>query len=462
MASGFFRKVILGTGLTGTDNGDDTITLDADSVTFGTPSLTLGTANAAGSTDEVIRRNATILAFDATAPSTQAFGDAAAAGSATVAARRDHKHGMPANPSDATITVTDVTTNNATTGQHGFLKKLSGTASDLLNGAGNFIANINSLCKSGSTPLTGAVTLTGGANVVLTQTGNDIAIAAVAGGGGGTGFIATDPFWDAAGDLAVGTGADTASRLGIGSSGTYLKSNGTTAAWSAPTVGSDGWVDDTAHTWTFASASTFTISGVDLTAVFTKGTRLRFTQTTVKYGVVASSSFSTNTTVTIVVNTDYVLANAAISVNSYSYAANPQGYPGSFAYSITVGASTTPPTLGTGGTTTGRFSVVGNVMHVNYKVVFGSSGEAAGSGNYLIPMPVNITSVLGNSAVIGSAFFFDNSSSNRVSGTAQINVGGAANVVMTTGGIGTVNVGAGVPWTWAANDQFSGNADFEF
>jgi hypothetical protein len=33
--------------------------------------------------------------FDATAPSTQAAGDAAAAGTATVAARRDHKHALP-------------------------------------------------------------------------------------------------------------------------------------------------------------------------------------------------------------------------------------------------------------------------------------------------------------------------------------------------------------------------------
>lgn len=36
--------------------------------------------------------------FDATVPSTQAFGDAAATGSAAVSARRDHKHAMPATP----------------------------------------------------------------------------------------------------------------------------------------------------------------------------------------------------------------------------------------------------------------------------------------------------------------------------------------------------------------------------
>jgi hypothetical protein len=36
-----------------------------------------------------------------------------------------------------------------------------------------------------------------------------------------------------AGDLIIGTGASTVSRLGIGSSGTVLVSNGTTASWSS-------------------------------------------------------------------------------------------------------------------------------------------------------------------------------------------------------------------------------------
>lgn len=65
---------------------------------FATPAIVLGTAAAAGSAGTVIRSDATIVAFDAIAPVTQAFDDAAAAGSAAVAARRDHKHGMPAEP----------------------------------------------------------------------------------------------------------------------------------------------------------------------------------------------------------------------------------------------------------------------------------------------------------------------------------------------------------------------------
>ena len=76
-------------------------TLDPASppATVGTPALTFGTANSAGSASTAVRTDATLAIFDATVPVTQAFGDTAATGSAGVAARRDHKHGMPAAPS---------------------------------------------------------------------------------------------------------------------------------------------------------------------------------------------------------------------------------------------------------------------------------------------------------------------------------------------------------------------------
>jgi hypothetical protein len=66
--------------------------------TFATPAIVLGTAAAAGAATTTIRSDSTIVAFDATVPVTQAFGDAAATGSVAKAARRDHVHGMPATP----------------------------------------------------------------------------------------------------------------------------------------------------------------------------------------------------------------------------------------------------------------------------------------------------------------------------------------------------------------------------
>lgn len=76
----------------GTNTGDQTLPVG------GTPAITLGTTSTAGSSPNFLRRDDTILVFDATSPATQAFGDAAAVGTATVAARRDHKHAMMAAP----------------------------------------------------------------------------------------------------------------------------------------------------------------------------------------------------------------------------------------------------------------------------------------------------------------------------------------------------------------------------
>jgi hypothetical protein len=91
---------ITGSGAISVTNGPGTIAVDT---TFATPGLTLGTANSAGVATTLIRSDATVAAFDATAPSTQAFGDAASAGSAAVAARRDHVHGIPASPAWAFV-----------------------------------------------------------------------------------------------------------------------------------------------------------------------------------------------------------------------------------------------------------------------------------------------------------------------------------------------------------------------
>ncbi len=63
---------------------------------FATPAIVLGTAAAAGAAATVIRSDSTIVAFDATVPTTIHASDAAATGSAAVASRRDHGHGIGA------------------------------------------------------------------------------------------------------------------------------------------------------------------------------------------------------------------------------------------------------------------------------------------------------------------------------------------------------------------------------
>lgn len=60
------------------------------------PEITLDSAPASGSSTLTIRSDATIQAFDTTVPTTQEMGDSPAVGTVPYAARRDHKHGMPA------------------------------------------------------------------------------------------------------------------------------------------------------------------------------------------------------------------------------------------------------------------------------------------------------------------------------------------------------------------------------
>lgn len=55
-------------------------------------------------------------------------------------------------------------------------------------------------------------------------------------GGAGGGGVATDPIWDAAGDLAVGTGANTAARLAIGNAGGVVARINGAVAWNAGTA----------------------------------------------------------------------------------------------------------------------------------------------------------------------------------------------------------------------------------
>lgn len=84
---------------------------------FATPAFVLGTSNAGGDATTPVRSNATIALFDATNPVDQAFGDAAATGTAAIAARRDHVHGMP------NVTLNANTNNNLAT--------MTGTANTL-------------------------------------------------------------------------------------------------------------------------------------------------------------------------------------------------------------------------------------------------------------------------------------------------------------------------------------------
>lgn len=145
----------------------------------------------------------------------------------------------------------------------------------------------------------------------------------------------------------------------------------------------DGWAYDT-NTWTYASSTTFTVAG-NVTATFTPGTRIKLTQTGVKFFVVVSSSFSSpNTTVTITGGSDYSLANATITTPAYSYAENPQGYPGWFNFTAN------PQGFSSITTNVARFCAFGRVCTL-FISVQGTSNST--SMSFTAPIPAQQTSL---------------------------------------------------------------------
>lgn len=205
----------------------------------------------------------------------------------------------------------------------------------------------------------------------------------------------------------------------------------------------DGWIGST-DTWTYASASTFTISGVDRTTTFTKGTRLKFTQTTVKYAVVVSSSFSTNTTVTIAVNNDYTIANAAITSPYYSYQANPQGYPGWFNYSPSyTGFSSSPPDPI-------RYYIIGTLITLE---TGGCGSGVSNATSYTISSPVTIATGYWT----GFGGVYDNSSWQAMCGFLE-----ATSSISTTVINARKNTYATNNWTASNNKAIYGQITYGF
>jgi len=116
-----------------------------------------------------------------------------------------------------------------------------------------------------------------GDGVTITGAGT-IADPFVSAAGGGD--VATDVIWDAAGDLAIGTGANTAVKLTIGTNGKVLTSNGTTATWETQAGGGD-MVLASAQTNTGAKTfATGTLISPDITGGTAVGSKITYKSTT--------------------------------------------------------------------------------------------------------------------------------------------------------------------------------------
>ena len=132
------------------------------------------------------------------------------------------------------------------------------------------------------------------------------------------------------------------------------------------------------------------------------------------------------------------------------------------AYTPTLTASTTNPTLGSGSSATGYYKRLGHRVEGYATIQFGSAGVAAGSGYYGLLLPVE---PVNRTQAIGIGYVIDNSDNVRflVASAAVSTPLWAANtskaiiVVSNAAGAGFFTganpVGAAAPWTWAENDQ---------
>ncbi len=160
--------------------------------------------------------------------------------------------------------------------------------------------------------------------------------------------------------------------------------NGTRKMLASISAAFNGWVP-IEQAWTYASATTFTIVG-DFTSIYSKGDRIKLTQTTVKYFYIIGVSFGGgNTTITITGGSDYTLANAAITANSFSKTTNPNGFPQFFNYTPTYTGFSADPT-----SNMVRFAIIGNLC--KYYIRNGTAGTS-NSNSFTISLPVTAATI---------------------------------------------------------------------
>lgn len=202
--------------------------------------------------------------------------------------------------------------------------------------------------------------------------------------------------------------------------------------------GADGWTAATG-TWTYASASTITVpSGA--ASIYQKGDRIKWTQTTVKYGVIVAVA---DTLLTIAVNTDYTVANAAISANYYSHQANPLGYPIYFNFTPTLSAS---GSMTYTATTVSHFkySITGNQIFLAFRF----TGTVGGTPSTTITATLPCSSIVGGNECRGT-FIFENPS-----GTTSAVEGYAGSSNINFRNLGAGNYAAGIATFYSSGYSF--------
>jgi hypothetical protein len=214
----------------------------------------------------------------------------------------------------------------------------------------------------------------------------------------------------------------------------------------APVAPADGW-NAAPNNWTHVSSFVFTVSSpINLTHRYTTGTKLRWAESgVIKYGVVASSVFSTGsggvTTVTMANTDDYSMAaNPDLNSNWFSLL-DPLGFPPYFKW--------TPSWSGNGsGGTIVAFSHYGSDGWADVSIVTVVAPSAGGTSVSLSNLPIQSTI----SSFLNTIYCLDG-------------IGTKVVQVQVTSGSTTVNFNAGgtsAGWAGSAIHQVAGSFRYPY
>lgn len=150
-------------------------------------------------------------------------------------------------------------------------------------------------------------------------------------------------------------------------------------------VPNDGWIATSWASLTRTGDHVFT-STTDVTGVIQKGTKLKLTDTTTKYFVVKSATYSAGTsTITVLTTTSYALVGNPSAIY-YSPVENPFGWPGKFNFTPTVTASSGSITAYA--VNICSYIVSGRKMDMFAQITITTNGTANGTGQVTIPADV--------------------------------------------------------------------------
>jgi hypothetical protein len=127
-------------------------------------------------------------------------------------------------------------------------------------------------------------------------------------------------------------------------------------------------------------------------------------------------------------------------------------------YVPTLTATTANPTLGSGSIATGRYLLLNKLCVVHVDIQFGTSGTAAGTGDYIVSLPADPKASTAALSVIGGGLVYDSSATTRFGVFAERSAASAVKLSRDgTSGL----VGAAAPFAWGASDAIHLDLVFE-